>query len=101
VYGQRRIEDIGGDVMECPNCGGVGSIRPFITANPELTEIACDICKGKKVLPKGMTYDPIWGADLKKARMEQGLTLRQYCLKNGIDAAERSRWERGFFKVNL
>lgn len=36
-----------------------------------------------------------FGSFFKKKRMEMGLTLRQFCMKNGLDPGNISRIERG------
>jgi transcriptional regulator with XRE-family HTH domain len=36
-------------------------------------------------------------AMLKRIRLEKGLTLREFCLKNGFDPGNYSRLERGLF----
>jgi len=38
-----------------------------------------------------------FAAMLKRIRLEQGLTLREFCLKNGFDPGNYSRLERGLF----
>ena len=38
-----------------------------------------------------------FGEFLKKLRMKHGLTLREFCLKNGFDPGNYSRLERGVF----
>lgn len=38
-----------------------------------------------------------FSAMLKRIRLEQGLTLREFCLKNGFDPGNYSRLERGLF----
>lgn len=81
--------------MNCPNCSGTGNLTIFNKKNPI---IICDICQGTGELPENIIYDPIYGADLKKGRTDEGLTLRQYCLAFGVNASERSKQERGFFR---
>ncbi len=34
---------------------------------------------------------------LKRIRLERGLTLREFCLKNGFDPGNYSKLERGLF----
>ncbi len=38
-----------------------------------------------------------FSAMLKRIRLEQGMTLREFCLKNEIDPGNYSRLERGLF----
>jgi len=38
-----------------------------------------------------------FGALLKRLRLERGLTLREFCLRNGLDPGNYSRLERGRF----
>ena len=38
-----------------------------------------------------------FAAMLKRIRLEQGITLREFCLKNGFDPGNYSRLERGRF----
>ncbi len=38
-----------------------------------------------------------FGALLKRLRLEKGLSLREFCLKNGFDPGNHSRVERGRF----
>jgi transcriptional regulator with XRE-family HTH domain len=38
-----------------------------------------------------------FGELLKRVRLQQGLTLREFCLKNGFDPGNYSRLERGLF----
>jgi transcriptional regulator with XRE-family HTH domain len=38
-----------------------------------------------------------FGKHLKKLRIEKGLTLREFCQANGLDAGNYSRLERGLF----
>jgi transcriptional regulator with XRE-family HTH domain len=38
-----------------------------------------------------------FGAILKRMRAERGLTLRDFCLKNGLDPGNYSRLERGLY----
>jgi transcriptional regulator with XRE-family HTH domain len=47
---------------------------------------------------KGKTNMPNrFSAMLKRLRLERGLTLREFCLKNKIDPGNYSRLERGLF----
>lgn len=81
--------------MICNNCHGERQIKIFSKDNPLIN---CDICGGTGELPEGMEYDRAAGALLRAVRLIESLTLRQYCLEYGIDAAERSKNERGYFK---
>jgi len=38
-----------------------------------------------------------FGALLKRLRLKKGLSLREFCLKNGLDPGNHSRLERGMF----
>ncbi len=81
--------------MKCPNCKE-GFIPAFSKIMPLIN---CDICGGTGELPEGMEYNPIEGALMRSERIVTDMTLRQYCLKHGLDAAERSKQERGYFYV--
>lgn len=37
----------------------------------------------------------VFGAELKAARIAMGITLREFCLKHGLDPGNMSRIERG------
>ncbi len=39
-----------------------------------------------------------FSAMLKQIRLEKGLTLREFCLKNGFDPGNYSKLERGLFR---
>ncbi len=81
--------------MRCPNCKE-GYIQAFSKIMPLRN---CDICHGTGELPEGMEYNPARGSRMKADRRNvHKLTIRTYCLEYGIDAAERSAQERGFFK---
>jgi transcriptional regulator with XRE-family HTH domain len=43
------------------------------------------------------TMSSKFAAMLKRIRLERGVTLREFCLKNGIDPGNYSRLERGLF----
>ena len=81
----------------CPNCKE-GFIPAFSKIMP-LTN--CDICGGTGELPEGMVYDPGRGHKMQADRLKiHKLTLRTYCLEYNLDAAERSKEERGYFATN-
>lgn len=42
-----------------------------------------------------MQYKKLFGEFFKKKRLELNLSLRQFCLKNGFDAGNLSKMERG------
>jgi transcriptional regulator with XRE-family HTH domain len=42
-----------------------------------------------------MLYKKLFGEFFKKKRLEQNISLRQFCLKNGFDAGNLSKMERG------
>ncbi len=84
----------------CHNCHREGQIKVFSKDNPL---IECDICGGTGELPEGMIYDMNKGYAMRIRRIEY-FTLRQYCAEHNkkhpddpIDAAERSKQERGYF----
>lgn len=77
--------------MICPNCAN-GNIYGMAV------KVSCPICKGTNVLPDGTEYLPETGKRLKEARLSEGLTLRFFCEKYGIDVIERSQREKGFFR---
>jgi len=79
---------------KCPNCTegyilGFGYFRGVA--------VTCDVCGGKGTLPEDMIYDPEAGNKLRQERHAAGKTLREWALENNMDAAERSRLERGYF----
>jgi transcriptional regulator with XRE-family HTH domain len=54
--------------------------------------------KGKTLVdPKRCDMASKFSALLKSIRLKRGLTLREFCLKNGFDPGNYSRLERGLF----
>jgi DnaJ-class molecular chaperone len=85
--------------MKCPSCNGQGYTPPLILlAVYAVEDFPCSICKGSGTLPADIRYDPESGAAAKGERLKEGLSLRQYCKINGVDAVTRSEQERGFFR---
>ena len=78
----------------CPNCKE-GYIQAFSKISPVIT---CDICGGTGELPEGVEFDRDKGCKIFYMRFDEALSLKNYCLKYDLDAVERSREERGFFK---
>ncbi len=81
--------------MKCPECQE-GYIYGFAPNGP--ITICCYICHGSGILPPMINYDPERGTAMKKERIVDDMSLREYCKLNSIDVVERSRMERGYFK---
>lgn len=82
---------------KCPEC-----VEGYILGLPYPTgvSVTCDICRGSGVLPDGIVYDPAAGRRLRDERKATGKTLREWAIENNVNAAERSRLERGYFPVD-
>jgi len=80
--------------MKCPNC-----VNGYLLAlNRNHPVLPCPICNVTGILPDDITFDPAKGQNLKERRLWLKLTLRQFCIANGIDAVVRYEEERGFFR---
>lgn len=93
---RRRGED---PWEKCPSC--LDGIQPVVCAVTETgptgpTEIACPDCSGKGQIPSGYAERKRHGEVLRQRRIMEGLSLREWCIKNGEDPARRSKLERGF-----
>jgi len=80
--------------MICPNCHKGEIIAAFHPVS-----IPCPVCNGTGELPENIKYDPERGKNMKERRIWLGLTLRQFCISNGIDAQIRSEEERGYWRT--
>src|SRR5208337_1315311 len=86
-----------GKEMKCPACQGIGKRFSFGCPGFKPIEVNCDICGGSGKLPPDLDYDPKRGRNMRDERQAQDLSLREFCKKQGVSPAERSKMERGFF----
>lgn len=85
--------------MQCPNCPD-GYNPPLFSIMPGQTykDFPCQICGGSGELPEDIEYDLHRGRVLRARRLFTQMTLRNFCIAQGIDPVERSRNERGYFR---
>ncbi len=87
------------NTFKCPRCNG-GYNYPLFTASPEAVAsnpnfFKCEVCNGEGILHISRVPDIETGSIIHEFRVNQGFTLRQFCLTNNIDIKDMSLLERG------
>lgn len=80
--------------MICPTCNGnkeIFGVFPPIKIN-------CPDCEAMGTI-EGDEAQILAGKNLKEVRLQQNLSLRDYCIKHNLDPVVRSKQERGIIKV--
>jgi ribosome-binding protein aMBF1 (putative translation factor) len=85
--------------MRCSDCNGEKEIKIFPKLSKKtgkvICTLPCDRCNGTGTVPKEMKEWMRLGEYLRNKRREEGLTLRAFSEKIGVDALIISKAERG------
>ena len=76
--------------MICPSCYGFG-----FTFNQLNHKDNCERCGG---IGKAESSWPLYGLEMKKWRIDHGMTLREACRRYNVDPSNVSKMERGLIK---
>jgi len=80
-------------MKKCPSCNGFGFIVPLF--NP--IKIDCEACAGAGELDMELAWLG-YGEEMRKWRLDKGLTLREASRRYELDPSNLSKMERGLIK---
>ena len=79
--------------MICPSCYGFGFTFAFFQAR----KIPCESCGGLGKRDVNIHWTQ-YGVEMRKWRIDHGMTLREACRRYNVDPSNVSKMERGLIK---